>query len=212
MVLHERSRRVVVGIDGGVMDAFVVVGVEVFGRALAAVGEAVVRDDRVPVHVPAGAAYHVPRRTRDEHGGHPRLGRELARVLDRLEQFLVFVGMGQDGGDGLEQAHEADGGRRGDANHRRSFHLARQAERGLVVGPVVVIGAFEKIRVVGVVGVGDRLGYVALAHEPRLTLVVRGEPQVERFVVRVGDLYERHPPPEEVGAAPGVEMESVGNA
>ena len=63
---------------------------------------------------------------------------------------------------------------------------------------------------VGVVGVGDRLGYVALAHEPRLTLVVRGEPQVERFVVRVGDLYERHPPgrlgfPEETGAAPGVE-------
>ena len=64
-----------------------------------------------------------------------------------------------------------------------------------------------------------RFDDASLAHEPRLTLVVRGEPQVERFIVRVGDLYERHPPgrlgfPEEVGARPGSggTLEDVGNA
>ena len=159
VVLHERSRRVVVGIDGGVMDAFVVVGVEVFGRALAAVGEAVVRDDRVGLHTSLQARHITSLGGRVTNTVGTPASDENLRVSSTALSSSLSLSMGQDGGDGLEQSHEADGGRRGDANHRRLvLHLARQAERGLVVGPVVVIGAFEKIRVVGVVGVGDRLG------------------------------------------------------
>ena len=63
---------------------------------------------------------------------------------------------------------------------------------GCVVGDVLGESLVSILREICLVR--DDRWHVALAHEPRLTLVVRGQPQVERLVVRIGDLYERHPP------------------